>query len=263
MRRKIAAALAIGALLGGLLAVVADRAVAAPVTLGVCNPGWYANEDEDKRLPTPGPAGLKFEGNDLIHHAANVAVADLEPGTYTASPAPDQPSFFSVEVRGPSGAYATLRWSSTGPLVGKWTVVIGAGNGATEGTFSDADPALLLTGKVTKWGAFSPTTAKVVSFGVGYTNDPPGTVATVVTSVKFQGKDYDLKCAPPASSSGSPSASASGTVRPSGSAVATLPITGTSALPYVAASGGVMLLAGVALLVWLARRNRNRTRFEA
>lgn len=273
------------------LAVATTGAATPTTTLGVCNPGWYVNPDEVTRKPTPTPAGMKFEGNQLIHHAvANMPVALLTPGTYVAAPAPDQPSFFSVEVRNPSGAYGTLRWN---PTTSKWSITIGAGTGpdgaATAGTFENASPVALLTGKVTKWGAFALGSNVVVSFGVGYTNSPPGTVAAVVSSVSFKGVTYDLKCILPTSSSSSstsatPSASSSSSKPPSSSASqsSSAPPTSASASASVSASitppvvarppsglaltgtpvaavaglGVALVLAGGALVAWLWRRNR-------
>lgn len=221
-------------------------------TLGDCNVGWYVNLDEVDRKPTPGPAGLKFEGNDLIHYAKTLPVADLKPGVYSADPTPDQASFFSVEVRSGSNAYGTLRWN---PTTSKWSITIGPGGAATDGTFENADPVALLAGKVTKWGAFDPETNQVVSFGVGYTNSPPGKVATVVTEVVFAGKTYDMKCKGPESPSPSPDASSSSPAAAATSvAQPTLPVTGFNA-GAVAVIGSALLGLGIGLVL-IARRRR-------
>jgi LPXTG-motif cell wall-anchored protein len=231
--------------------------------------GWYANPDEQDRLPTPATGGLKFEGNDLIHHATDTTVEHLTHGTYSANPAPDQPSFFSVEVTGTDGGYATLRWDTA---TGKWTMVTGGQ------LYTNAGPAALVD-MVTPHKSHH-----VVSFGVGYTANPPGTVTTVVSSVTFGGKTYDLTCKPaPSSSSASPtaspstSASTSAGASPSttassssGGAVVTtgptppaasggLPITGPQT--GMVAAGAVAILAAGALLLLLVRRRR--TRFTA
>lgn len=187
---------------GAFTAVVAVSASATPetpdLTLGPCNKGWYVNPDELTRKPTPTPSGLKFEGNDLIHHAVTGSIDGMQPGTYVAAPAPDQPSFFSVEViNGDGTGYATLRWNLTGPSAGKWTMVVGGQQ------YENTDPAALVEMPAVK------KSHQLLSFGVGYTNSPPGTVATTVSSVTFKGVTYDLKCAPPSSSSSSASASAS------------------------------------------------------
>lgn len=179
--------------------------------------GWYVNGDETNRKPEVTATGFKFEASDLIHREADLPLKDLVPGNYTlagGSLAPDQPSFFSVEVRNSSGAYGTLRWDKN---AGLWRIVIGSGTtpggvAATNGIFSGADPLALLEGKVTKWGAFDPATAKVVSFGIGYTLNPPGENPTTIKSVSFKGKDYTLVCVPPTSPS--PSGSGSTTVSP-------------------------------------------------
>lgn len=168
-------------------------------TCGNLKNQWDVNPDEGDRKPTATVAGLKFEGNDLIHHTAEVALADLKGGSYAVASgfsAPDQPTFFSVEVRDPeTKGYGTLRWD---PAAGKWSITIGASAtvpDVTAGYFEGSDPVALLTGKVTKWGAFTSAT-RVVSFGVGYTNSPPGTATTVIKSVRFQGKTYWLTCLP-------------------------------------------------------------------
>lgn len=160
---------------------------------------WFVNTpDESDRAPARKPGGFEFSGNDLIHHATSVALKDLKPGAYWATPAPDQPSFFSVEVRdATTGGYGTLRWDKG---AGKWNITLGTGTApggtpATAGTFQDSNPVTLLTGKVSKFGAFTNAT-KAVTFGVGYTNSPPGTVTTLVSAVKFQGKIYKLGCMP-------------------------------------------------------------------
>lgn len=148
--------------------------------------GWYVNEDEGDRKPTATVAGLKFSGNDLIHHAVTgLKMTDLTAGSFTASPAPDQNSFFSVEVRDTTGAYGTLRWNTA---TSAWDLVTNLG------AFSHASAADFV-GQATKWGELT-ATAQVVSFGVGYTNTPPGTVDTVVSKVTFGGKGYDLTCKP-------------------------------------------------------------------
>lgn len=278
----------LGLLAGGALVTLTSTVNATTTPAPLCT-GWYVNADELDRAPTAVATGLKFEGNDLVHHAANLPIASLTPGTYVATPAPDQPSFFSVEVRNPSGAYGTLRWNAN---AGMWQITIGPGAGATDGTFSGADPAALLAGKVTKWGAFGAGDT-VVSFGVGYTNSPPGTVATVVSSVTFAGTSYSLACLPASSSSSASasassssskpaSASATATASASSSASATAPPTGSASasqtpLPVVPAGGnrlpttggklivvgavGVgMVLLGVGALFMLKRRD---DRFEA
>lgn len=229
--------------------------------------GWFVNaEDEGDRKPTPTVYGLKFSGSDLIHHAANVALADLEPGTYAVhgTATPDQPSFFSVEVRNTGGAYGTLRWIKASE---KWSITIGssADGTATAGTFEGADPVELLTGKVTKWGAFDPATAKVVTFGVGYTKTPPGTVDTVISSVTFQDITYGLNCPAPTTQpttkpttvpTNSSSAAPTG-LDESDVAGPSLPVTGPST-GLLLGSAATLLFAGVVLLVVFSRKRRGR-----
>lgn len=187
------------AIMSATTLVLASPAQAAAGQIGVTVCGssttWYVNSDEGDRTPLPTSDGLVFSSNKLIHHVTLVPLANLKPGTFVANPAPDQPSFFSVEAISSLGAYGTLRWDGS-----KWSITIGAGTGSespavTPGQFSDTDPVALLAGKVTKWGPFDPDTNRVVSFGVGYTNAPPGTVATLVSSITFMTNVYSLSCA--------------------------------------------------------------------
>lgn len=143
--------------------------------------GWYVNPDETTRKPEATIAGLKFTTNKLIHHATALDVKDLHPGIFTAHPAPDQDSFFSVEVSGSDGGYGTLRWNTH---THKWNLVTG-------GAFYENTSAAALVDMPTAHRSHH-----VVSFGVGYTNSPPGTVATVVSSVRFNGKTWPLTCHP-------------------------------------------------------------------
>lgn len=176
MKRYLIAA----ALIGAAVAVPSPASAAVDCVSGPV--GWTVNADEGDRMPTPTPAGLKFEGNDLIHHATTGTVETLTPGSFAAAPAPDQDSFFSVEVYGTDGGYGTLRWNTT---THKWNLTTGGQ------FYENADPAALVD---------MPTvhrSHKVVSFGVGYTANPPGTVATVVSSVTFAEKTYSLGCTKP------------------------------------------------------------------
>lgn len=212
----------VGAPTGAFLAMLgiplATQAAVDPAN--PCNiQGWYVNSDEGDRVPERKLEGFEFENTDLIHHATNFPLRFLQPGWYAASSTPSQPSFFSVEVRDPTtDAYGTLRWNRSGPNVGKWQITIGAATPpdptVTVGTFVDADPVALLKDKVTKWGPFTSAT-RVVSFGVGYTKDPPGIVKTTVSAVNFQGRVYTFKCQKPVDPSPSPSTSTSTSSSPS------------------------------------------------
>ncbi|MCY1139152.1 hypothetical protein OWR29_14230 [Actinoplanes sp. Pm04-4] len=140
--------------------------------------GWFVNADETAREPEATAAGLKFEPADLIHrNISGVTTENLTPGTYVASVAPNQPSFFSVEVDEGPGTYGTLRYK---PATNTWTMVTGGVE------YEDADPTVVVTeaGK----------SHKVVRFGVGFTQNPPGNVTTVVSSVTFKGTTYPLTC---------------------------------------------------------------------
>lgn len=283
-----------GALLlaaGGLTAMIAvSNATAAATTKDtpLCT-GWYVNPDELDRAPTQKWNGMEFKGDDLIHHTATGTVADLAAGTFVAAPAPDQPSFFSVEVRNGDGTgYATLRWN-TDTL--KWNMVTG-------GQFYENATAAGVVAMTTP-----PKSSTLLSFGVGYTKNPPGTVTTLVKSVTFKGTKYELSCKPAqsSSSSGSASASASGSssskpptqsstsqpptasasstsAAPSASGSTTtlptpggntgggsLPKTGSAIPMAMITTGGVGLVllgAGLLAILWF-RRRREEPVFEA
>jgi LPXTG-motif cell wall-anchored protein len=208
-----------------------------------CNEGWYVNPDEGARLPEQTEAGFLFQPADLVHRQTNIPLADLEPGSYVAAPAPDAPSFFSVEVVSPNtNAYGTLRWVLADSV---WSITIGPGGSATAGTFYNADPVALLTDKVTKWGAFDLATATVVSFGVGYTQNPPGTIETVVSEVEFAAQTYDLTCQPPTTTGTDPE-----TTTTTGGE---LPKTGAN-LTGLLATGVALVLVGAATVLVLRRR---------
>lgn len=271
MNRKILALA--GALVGisvgfGLAAhpAHANQAPAFTKTVTACTPATktFQNSDEQTRKPVQTPGGLKFAPSDLIHIAYVIPVADLHPGSFHAFPAPDQPSFFSVELADPDGAYGTLRWNTT---THKWDITT---SGPAAGQFSFTHPADVV-GVVTKWGAFTAAT-KVITFGVGYTVSPPGTVVTTVSSIHFGGHTYDLRCKPvvtavptptKTSESASPSASASSSISASPSAshsasgTATPPTggptnpndPGTGALAVTGAPTGLIAILGVGLLL--------------
>lgn len=148
---------------------------------------FYVNDDEGDRKPGVTPDGLKFSGDQLAHHVADVSLADLKPGAYVASPTPDQPSFFSVEVSDPTtNGYGTLRWNTDTQM---WDLTTNLGQ------FSHADPVDFV-GTDTKWGKLTATT-RVSTFGIGYTANPPGTKTVVVSEVIFGGEHFPLTCKPP------------------------------------------------------------------
>ncbi len=254
--KKIMAALGAAALfglaLGSAASATPSTAPSAPALSFKACPNldgkWYVNPDEEGRRPIVTAAGLKFEGNDLVHHGATGPVEGLNPGSFAASPAPDQPSFFSVEVRNGDGSgYATLRWNTT---TSKWNMVVA-------GTFYENANAADLVKMTTP-----PRSSSLLSFGVGYTNSPPGTVDTTVSSVTFKGVKYDLTCkpAPSQSASGSASAqtSASRSVAPVPVAQEGLPVTGAP-VPLILGSAAALLVVGVGA-VWLSRRGRTVVR---
>lgn len=247
MKKAIAAL--IGAVFSLFLVLPAHATENQPIQIQAeCVEGWYVNPDEGQRIPEVTETGFLFGPSDLMHHATDLSLGDLDPGSFVSDIVPDQDSFFSVEVYDSvTHAYGTLRWDGT-----QWLIVIGAGGSATDGTFYDDNPVDLLAGKVTKWGAFSETT-RVVSFGVGYTLNPPGSGGVTVSSVTFAGNTYDLTCKPEAEPTTPAPTTPATTEIPPSSEVPTLPVTGAP-VTGVLVSGFVMIAAGVGALLYARRR---------
>ncbi len=302
MPRKLTYALAIAGVAAGLTmaATTAHAIVPTPAVPTDTNPcdlaGWYANPDEAHRLPDFTFGGLVFEDSDLIHHAApeGLTTKALVNGGFSASPNPDQPSFFSVEVFGDDGKYGTLRWDRFKLI---WTLT------AEQVTYENTDPDKLVDMPPAK------RSHKVQTFGVGYTASPANGIKTTVKSVSFQGKAYQLSCPKPTTSptatptttpsstgspststsvtpsttgspsstpsstrTASPSTSASSSATPSKSSTTTapapIPADGNpgdpSALPTTGASLGGLLLLGLgillggSLLTWWFRKRKRR-----
>lgn len=221
-RGAASAAIALGVL------ALPGTAMAVVDPVNPCNvQGWFVNPDEADREPERVLAGFTFEATDLIHHAApaGLTTADLESGDYTASPAPDQASFFSVEVAGGDGGYATLRYNR---LSHQWEMVT-AGQ-----LYAHVDPDVLVDMPPVK------RSHTVVRFGVGYTKNPPGSVKTTVSSVSFQGKVYYFSCPkavdPSPSTSVTPSTSPSTSVSPSTSATPSATPSSTASTPSASSS---------------------------
>jgi hypothetical protein len=196
-------------------------AAATETSTGVNCPGvqgWYVNPDETDRKPETSVSGMKFAPADLIHHAADVAMVNVKPGSYvlaTGSDTPDQPSFFSVEVRDAStGAYGTLRWDVA---ASQWTLV------TNTASYSKAEP-IGFVGVETKWGKLTPA-ARVISFGVGYTKSPAGTKTVTVKSVTFAGQTRSLVCLPPTKPVTTPPTSSPTVTPPATTPGATTPTT--------------------------------------
>jgi hypothetical protein len=180
--------------------------------------GWYVNPDETDRKPETSVSGMKFAPADLIHRAADVAMVNVKPGSFalaTGSDAPDQPSFFSVEVRDAgTGAYGTLRWDV---VAKEWTLV------TNTASYSKAEP-IGFVGVETKWGKLTPA-ARVISFGVGYTKSPAGTKTVTVKSVTFAGQTHSLTCLPPTKPVTTPPTSSPTVTPPTTTPGATTPTT--------------------------------------
>ena len=178
---------------GGALALASSAQAAGPtqVFVSVCgdNTSWYVNPDEwtkstaddgqGDRRPLAVSDGLVFSPADLIHHQVDFIVdSSLVAGTYVGNPAPDIADFFSIEVvNDDHTGYGTLRWDDTAK---DWEVT------KSGVTTASLDPAALLTGLGLSLHARS--------FGVGYTNSPPGTVASLVSSISFRTTVYKLSC---------------------------------------------------------------------
>lgn len=268
LRHGLAMLAALGLIFSGVFLIASQGAYATTTPACPNLVGWAPNADElADRSPTSTPEGLEFSNTDLTHHAADLALADLTPGTYAASPAPDQPSFFSVEVSGDDGKYGTLRWNPSLGTSGEWEAT-------SQGEqHHDPDPAKLAD-------AFPiHLSHHVVRFGVGYTANPAGTVTTVVSSVTFQDKVYPLTCqvqttspapvvtmtspAPhqsstspaPVKTSAKPHTSSSSAAAGTGSS---LPVTGPPVSLIVGGAVALLILGGAAYFV--ARRPRNTFR---
>lgn len=230
---------------------------------------FYVNSDEATRKPDTSPNGLIFTGTDLIHHAVTGDItASLKPGNFTATGSPDQDSFFSIEVFGTDGKYGTLRYNTVQHY---WEATSqGQQNHAADAlTLADSFPIHL--------------SHHMLSAGVGYTQNPPGTNKVVVSSMVFNGVFYSMTCtgktgpgspsqspstSPSASTSASPSAShtvlpsesrSNGGVVTSGSKSTptkggALAITGPTSETYAALGGGVALIG--ALVIWFTRRRK-------
>lgn len=204
MKKRISITAAVGA--AGMLAfaLAVSAPASAEVVVADANPckveGWFVNPDEAGREPTRTYDGFVFENTDLIHHnaPAGLTTKDLTNGGFAATPNPDQSSFFSVEVSGDDGGYATLRWDRVSI---KWVTVVGGV------LYENTDPDKLVDMPPVK------RSHKVVRFGVGYTVNPPGTVKTTVSSVSFLGTAYTFKCAKP-SPTGTPTAKPTWTHHP-------------------------------------------------
>lgn len=218
---------------------------------------WLPNEDEQDRRPTPTVDGLKFAGDQLVHHPVAMDLKDVHPGTYAATPAPSLVDFFSLEVYStvdPHG-YATLRYEAAGPNAGQWNI------GGTN--FYGTDPAQL--------AADHNRSTNVVSFGVGYVATPATGTETVVSSVTFHGVTYPLTCKPTATPSKTPKPSTSASNPhhvsqtpappadgPNGTSTGALAVTGPSGWWIGAVAVGLAAFGGVLLIA--ARRRRTTFR---
>lgn len=260
MNKKILAFAAVfGMLLGAwVFAGTATASATAPIAIESCHEGWYVNHDEGgadqnqgDRRPESTEAGFIFVGNQLMHHATNLSVDDLEPGAYEADPTPSLDSFFSVEVWGDDGGYATLRWNTA---TSKWDMVTGGQ------LYSDADPAALV--KMPE----SHKATTVRSFGVGYVNSPNNGTETLVKSVTFAGTKYDLTCVPVTEEPSTPPTTAVPvTDEPTPGVTTTpvareeLPVTGAKGLPIVIL-GIALVGAGVIIFLFAGRKGRRNRR---
>lgn len=260
MKRTIITALTGGLVLAfiGFTPVISQASETNPTDVTTCNSsGWHVNADETDRKPTPTAGGLVFSDSDLIHHATTGNLADetFAHGTYQAAPAPDQDSFFSVEVYATGEKYGTLRWNTAHSY---WEAT-------SQGQqHQDADPVALADSFPIH------LSHTLVSFGIGYTANPPGQVPTTVTSVTFAGQTYDLTCVTasptpkPTKTTSSPTPAPTSTrtaiPKPSASSTPTpvaggLPVTGPP-IGLMVGGGLFVLAAGVLLVVGTRRKNR-------
>lgn len=229
--------------------------------------GWPDREDEVYPKVTAG--GLEFGDKTNIHHAiAPLDLADVRPGSFTATGPADDQLLMKLETDTP---YATIVVTSDGKF---WSSKIPADQPG--GQSHPVAAAVDLVGLAALPGKTLTANTHVVTVGLGVGNGPGA--GRLVSSVTFHGHRYDLTCEPtpsssspsPASSSASPKPSkTSGTPKPHGSssspgagAVAggsnggALAITGSSTDLIVGLGAVAMALGGVALFAVRRRRTR-------
>ncbi|GAB3358683.1 LPXTG cell wall anchor domain-containing protein [Micromonospora halotolerans] len=181
MKKVLSAAVFALALPAALVLPSPASAQAGPVSVASeCHTGWYVNPDEAALLPKQTEAGFLFDGPSLVHHATNVALADVpdEVG-FTAADVTGAKPLFKMET---TAQYSTINVTADGKF---WSSKIPATDEG--GQNKPVDKAGDLVGK---WSGYTEAT-RVVSFGVGYANDT-GNKATV-TSITF-GTKYALGC---------------------------------------------------------------------
>lgn len=273
MIRKAVTALASGLLAAALAVAIfvapgqaATPAGAHPVE-STCNQGWYVNQDEVSLLPLQTEEGFLFDGPSLVHHGADILLVELLAGAFTVDVKLGVAPLFKVET----SPYSTLNYVGDGKW---WSSRIAPGD--TGGMDHPVTPAVMATLPIIdkSWDdatSYSATT-KVVSFGVGYANDTGN--KALVSSITFQGTEYDLTCEPEPSpdpttpSPSTPAPSSSATTPPAGDPTPdatdppvaggpNLPITGVDLADVV--TGGILLLIGGAM-VWLLAGARPRPR---
>lgn len=237
MKKTIVAVFALA--VGALLATPAFATETGVPLVGTCLKGFYVNPDEALLLPEQKPNGLLFEGKDLIHHATGpIDFADFDKTDKSFTATKPGKVVFKAETSGP---YSNLVINADGKL---WSTAFlpEAVGGQNQPVAKAVDligkPASMKPGK-------TPYTAesRVVTFGVGYWVEAGD---TVVTSISFHGRTYDLDCKPrpePSKTSASPkptvtpSATASATVKPTPSGTATVkPTVTVSPSPTVTTS---------------------------
>ncbi|HEY7225431.1 MAG TPA: LPXTG cell wall anchor domain-containing protein [Micromonosporaceae bacterium] len=208
-----------------------------------CTQEWYVNPDEGDLLPEQTEGGLLFDGPSLVHHATNVLLSDLQPGTFVATLDTGVLPLFKVETDSP---YSTLNYVGDGTTDLWWSSkILATDPGGQNNPIAAAD----FIGKATTGSGNPPytSTTHVFSFGVGYANDV-GNKATV-SSVTFDGQTYDLTCQPePTDTTAAPTTTQPGSE-------GTLPKTGSN-VTVIAGIAGLLIVAGVASLVVARVRRR-------
>jgi hypothetical protein len=223
-----------------------------PVQSDCLKDAWYVNHEESNLLPTQQQDGLLFDGPSIVHHAAEIMLLDLLPGTFVADVKEGVAPVFKVET----SPYSTLNYVGDGKW---WSSRIATDDQGGQGSPVTAEVMATLPIIDKSWDeatSYSEQT-KVVSFGVGYANDTGN--KALVKSISFAGHDYDLSCQPEPSPSPTPSVTPSNMpstpiptltpINPGGDlAKPSLPVTG-SGFPWgLVVSGAVALAVGVVLV---------------
>jgi hypothetical protein len=259
-----AAAVILGALLAPATAHAGDTATG--LVWGTCPnlKDWYVNPDETAQQPEATADGLKFTGEDLIHHKTDLALTDVHAGAFEADGTADK-LVMKYETDAP---YTTIVQTPDGTF---WSSHISTGTGSQDHPVASPHDLIGIPQRGASGGLTEDT--RVVSFGPGYWMEDG---QATVDAVQFHGVTYDLTCKPaPASSSASPKPTAttttpaphSSTSHPAAAAAAAGGTSGgTGALAITGPNGWLLGAVGLGLLVvgaGVLAAQRRRKRFVA